>query len=430
MGSGMGAAPAVVGDGGKISLDEFLDDTNAVEKEVRACCGDDGEVGDNLLSTQQSLSSFSKTDIAEENVRGSSAKVDGNAYNPVVYSLVDGAPGKESSQWEYDLDRENSNAAALLLCHTSTPKLSLHPRGLRSVGGPVSFATASQQSDAKKAGQHTDESGTEKKDPEDDVSLTWKLMETADKVVQFFSSLHPIQENRRFGGHPGRQTLPNPKRLQPNEIFARRQQDQLKQAAMCLRDAVTKLVQASGTTNAEMATMRLPGEIRSRFVRLRLRLVQALQGSTQMAIAHNADSNAAASNLDRFASLCNYLAQVNTNDIDSDVRQEFITFSQRHAQDLESHCRTFRWLDEERRREGGNSGLARGPGLARDPQSFSLTREPAGMGYKREVAAPIGYSAMRETSSVGLVREPSAGMGAVREHYIKPRVPMQSFGNQ
>jgi len=313
-----------------------------------------------------------------------------NGYSASIYGLVD-VPAKESS-WEYDLDRENSNAAALLLCHTATPKLSLHPRGLRSVAAPVSFQTA-----ATNTSKEAEQVPPNAKEPTEDASLTYKLMGAADKVVQFFSSLHPIEENRRFASHGLRQTLPNPKRLQPNELFERRQQDQLKQAALSLRDAIMKLITASGTTNAEQATYRLPPEIRSRFTRLRVKLGDALGNGQQPS------SDPAASNLDRFASMCNYLAQVNPKDVDSEVRQEFISFSQRHAQDLESHCRTFKWLEEQQRvgRMGGSAGLDEHQQRSRVCGSAGLVR---------------GMS----PSSIGAVKKPS-GLGAVREHYTQPR---------
>merc|ERR1712187_485792 len=219
----------------------------------------------------------------------------------------------------------------------------------------------------------------------EDVSLTWKLLGAADKAVQFFSSLRPIDENRRFASHALRHTLPNPKRMQPNELFESRQQDQMKQAANSLRDAVMKLITASGTTNADQATYRLPVEIRCRFARLRQRLVEAL-GNGQSPVP---DAHASAVNLERFVSICNYLAQADSGSIDRDVRQEFISFSQRHAQDLELHCRTFKWLSEQR----------------------SLSREFASSGIVR---------------SVGTMREPTSSLVAVREHCIQPgRYPVR-----
>lgn len=288
-------------------------------------------------------------------------------YNAAVYGLADGAPGKESTCSEYDLDRENSNAAALLLCHTATPKLSLHPRGLRSVaGGPVSFATAAHPSGGG-IGKNPAEADTQNVSPnanDEDVSFTWKLLGAAETVVQFFSSLRPIDERNKFASHNMRQTLPNPKRLQPNEIFESRQRDQMRQAALSLKDAVTKLIATAGTTDADRATLRMPTEIRSRFARLRVRLVQALGSGPQRSL----DPNAAAS-LERFASMCNYLAQADPADVNHDVRQEFISFSQRHAQDLESHCRTLKWLEEDQRsrqsRTGGNISIVRVAGQVR-----------------------------------------------------------------
>merc|ERR1712070_608070 len=98
------------------------------------------------------------------------------------------------------------------------------------------------------------------------------------------------------------------------------------------------LIAAAGTTDADRATVRMPIEIRSRFTRLRLRLFEAL-GSQQQRLQPNA-----AGNLDRFVSMCNYLAQADPAEVSQDVRREFISFSQRHAQDLESHCRTLKWL--------------------------------------------------------------------------------------
>jgi hypothetical protein len=252
-----------------IDLDEFLDSTNAIVPEVRPCSGDDDTMGDSLLNTLRSVSSVSKVE-SEEMPPKANERVETKPYNAAVYSLAEGAPARESTFSEYDLDRENSNAAALLLCHTATPKLSLHPRGLRSVaGGPVSFATAAHPgggtgmgtgpgtATAKTPGEVDGQnfSPTNNGDPAEDVSFTWKLLGAADKVVQFFSSLRPIDEKNRFAAHSMRQTLPNPKRLQPNELFESRQRDQMRQAALSLKDAVTKLIAASGTTDAEKATL-------------------------------------------------------------------------------------------------------------------------------------------------------------------------------
>lgn len=352
-----------------IDLDEFLDCTNAVAPEVRPCHGDDDMMGDGLLNTLRSVSSFSKVDAEEMPQRNE--RVEANTYNAAVYSLAEGAPAKESTCSEYDLDRENSNAAALLLCHTATPKLSLHPRGLRSVaGGPVSFATAAHPGGggtAKKPGEDAQNISPNPNDTED-VSFTWKLLGAAETVVQFFSSLRPIDEKNKFAAHSMRQTLPNPKRLHPNELFESRQRDQLRQAALSLKDAVTKLIAASGTTEAERATVRMPIEIRSRFTRLRLRLSETL-GSQKQRLDPNATGN-----LERFVSMCNYLAQADPAEVPHDVRQEFISFSQRHAQDLESHCRTLKWLEEDQRsrqidrqigRPGGNVSIIRVAGQVR-----------------------------------------------------------------
>jgi hypothetical protein len=353
-----------------IDLDEFLDSTNAIAPEVRPCRGDDDMMGDSLLNTLRSVSSVSKVE-SEEMPQKANERVETSTYNAAVYSLAEGAPARESTFSEYDLDRENSNAAALLLCHTATPKLSLHPRGLRSVaGGPVSFATAAHPgggtATVKKPGEVDGQNvSPNTSDSAEDVSFTWKLLGAADKVVQFFSSLRPIDEKNRFAAHSMRQTLPNPKRLQPNELFESRQRDQMRQAALSLKDAVTKLIAASGTTDAEKATLRMPNEIRSRFARLRMRLVEAL-GSGQQSGPQRA---AAVVNLDRFVSMCNYLAQADPPDVNHDVRQEFISFSQRHAQDLESHCRTLKWLEEDQRlrqsRTGGNISIVRVAGQVR-----------------------------------------------------------------
>merc|ERR1719401_289516 len=322
-------------------------------------------MGDGLLS---SVRSFSKVE-AEESPQRMNVGLESQPYNAAVYSLAEGAPAKESTCSEYDLDRENSNAAALLLCHTATPKLSLHPRGLRSVaGGPVSFATAAHPTGAP-VGPKTSEVGGQNvspnaNDPTEDVSFTWKLLGAADKVVQFFSSLSPVEEKNRFASHSMRQTLPNPKRLQPNELFENRQRDQLKQAALNLKDGVTKLIAASGTTDAERATVRMPHEIRSKFARLRLRLLEAIGNGQQ----RRPEPSATAS-LDRFVSMCNYLAQCDPAEVNHDVRQEFISFSQRHAQDLESHCRTLKWLEEDQRSRqthtGGNISIVRVAGQVR-----------------------------------------------------------------
>lgn len=365
---------AVVADSASISLDEFLDSTNAVSG-IPVSHGDDDMMGDASL---QQVPSHPKVQ-AEDLLTGQSDKVDAETCKVgAIYNLVD-VPAKESDWAEYDLDRENSNAAALLLCHTATPKLSLHPRGVR-VGGPVTFATASQIAPVKAVESRADESSGEAEgqqvapgahEPPEDVSLTWKLLGAADKVVEFFSSLRPIEENRRFSYHGMRQTLPNPKRLQPNELFESRQQDQLKQAANSLRDAVANLITASGTTNAENATHRLPAEIRSRFTRLRWRLVQALNSSQKPA----SDLNTLVSDLERFVSMCSYLAQVDPKDIDRGLRQDFISFSQRHSQDLESHCRTFKWMEEQQHRQSGNVIPVRGLGPLHAPSGLGAVRE-------------------------------------------------------
>lgn len=404
----------VMCDAGPISLDEFLDATNAVVPEVRQCAGDDMPM-DGLLSTLRSVSS--KVDI-DEFPRGPIEKTDSDPKpegpSDLVYSLVD-VPEKEGTAWEYDLDRENSNAAALLLCHTSTPKLSLHPRGLRSVAGPVSFTTAAQAKKAEGVEGEQVSPKTNANEPAEEVSFTWKLLGAADKVVEFFTSLRPVEENRRLGPHPTRQTLPNPKRLQPNELFESRQQDQMKQAAQSLRDAVLKLIIASGTTNADTATLRLPAEIRSRFARLRLRLAETLNNGQQPA----SDAKTHALDLERFVSTCNWLAQSGVDDVDKDVRQEFISFSQRHAKDLESHCRTFKWMEEQRIRERGNGGGA--------VRGVSYAREPSGLGAARErpvYATPYGQAA---SGGAGLVRSivPSRGaapgLGAIRERCVNVR---------
>jgi hypothetical protein len=342
------------------------------------------------MGDMHSVSSFSGVP-ADEGHRGMP-----DNYSPMVYSLAEGVPAKESS-WEYDLDRENSNAAALLLCHTATPKLSLYPRSTRS-GAPVDFSTAAHDASGKNTVQNTMQmqgasQNTNTNEPAEDVSLTWKLLGAADNVVQFFSSMAPIQENFNR-----RQTLPNPKRVHPNVLFERKQQDLMQQAAHTLRDAVKKLIAASGTTNAEMATMRLPMEIRSRFTRLRIRLAEALRSGGEQ----SSNVNGMASDLERFVSMCNYLAQTDPSKVDPDLRQEFVNFSQRHAQDLESHCRTFRWQEEGAYRGsdgGGASGLVRGT-VTRPPPSGSVS------------------SVRPPPSAAG--RPLSSGMGVVREHYAPP----------
>lgn len=340
-----------------ISLDEFLDVTNAVATDVPACRPDEDAKGDSLLSKH--ATSFSKVDANELQ------PTENAISNPGIASMHMPSPSPSLSFSAADLDREITSAEPGFLCHTATPKLSHHPRGLLGVGGPVTFVTSAQtaggsptktdgglQSEATPASPKANEAA-------EDVSLTWKLLGVADNVIQFFSSLRS-EEHRRFTSQSMRHTLPNPKRLPPDELFELRQQDQIKQAAHALRDAVTKLIAASGTTNADAATLRLPVEIRSRFSRLRLHLVQAFRKGQQPAC----DVNAVAADLERFISMCNYLAQAEPGDFDKDVRQEFISFSQRHAQDLESHCLTFRWLAEQRGNVGSVSGTGSGVGLS------------------------------------------------------------------
>merc|ERR1712048_1462612 len=99
------------------------------------------------------------------------------------------------------------------------------------------------------------------------------------------------------------------------------------------------------------ATLRLPAEIRSKFARLRLRLAMAF-GKGQRPF----DPNALASNLERLIAVCNYLAEADPRSIDRELRFEFISFSQNHSQDLESHCRTFQWFEEPRSSRGGSNG--------------------------------------------------------------------------
>jgi hypothetical protein len=154
-----------------------------------------------------------------------------------------------------------------------------------------------------------------------------------DSVVQFFSSLGGSE--REFGHSELSRKLAAPKKCRPNQLFENRQREQVKQAAHSLRCAVEKLVCLSSTSNADTVLKTMAPDIRSRFSRLRLRLIEFRTDGGR--VQHSSTSKDMAADLDNFIEISDYLERTGGREVPGDLRQEYVIFCQRHLQDLENH---------------------------------------------------------------------------------------------
>lgn len=203
----------------------------------------------------------------------------------------------------------------------------------------------------------------------EDVSLTWKLLSAFDNVQRIFSGLS-AQGDEAIGVN--RDLRPAVKR-RPEEAFEVKQREQLKRAAGVLRNAVAKLVLAGSSYDAEVdITQYLQAEMRGPFARLRASVNAAAEALPGMAESEQVQEvqEGGVSELDRFSQHC---ARIETSgpwpELGYELRQEVVSFSRKHAADLESCARRMQKMNRTASSDSPTAALkaisrSQGPGAS------------------------------------------------------------------
>jgi len=164
----------------------------------------------------------------------------------------------------------------------------------------------------------------------EEVSTTWKLLETAENVSNFFSAWTPGPSNKESGSV----TKIDSKKDHADTLFEKRQREQVQSSAKTLRLHVEKLA------NVEFAA--LPFDLRCRVQRVCavLRKADRVKQGNNGYPGNSGDSEESEVSLTKLIELC---AKIERNgNLASQVRQEFTSLVAPLVTDLEAQARQLR----------------------------------------------------------------------------------------